>query len=178
MAAVVVRDQQGRVVEERALVKVGAFAACGAFEPVANELAAFDQGGDLRELAVGHIPQPVDRLTVIGRRGQQQLDLVERRAWRAGRCRLPPGCARCGGGSGVARPRGPVGAAARSARSSGSRTGACPQGRPARRWPAARHRQARDRGFDIKSTLTPTMVRSPRSGRTTADRGATGNRHE
>ena len=70
----------GRVVEERALVKVGALAACGAFEPVANELAAFDQGGDLRELAVGHFPQPVDRLTVIGRRGQQQLDLVERQA--------------------------------------------------------------------------------------------------
>jgi hypothetical protein len=47
---------------------------------VANELAAFDQGGDLRELAVSHVLQPVDRLTVIGRRGQQQLNLVERQA--------------------------------------------------------------------------------------------------
>ena len=33
-------------------------------------------------------------------------------------------------------------------------------------------------GVDIKPALTPAMVRSPRSGRTTADRGATGNRHQ
>src|SRR5260370_25869008 len=37
------RLRQGRIVEERALVKVWAFAARGAAEPVAHEFAAFDQ---------------------------------------------------------------------------------------------------------------------------------------
>jgi hypothetical protein len=76
----VVRDQRGRVVEERRLVQVGAYAACGAFELVAKELAAFDRGGGLRELAGGRVAQPVHRLTVTSGRGQQQRDLVEGQA--------------------------------------------------------------------------------------------------
>src|SRR5262249_21017176 len=41
---------------------------------------SFDPGYDSEPLSFCHVPQPVDRLTVIGRRGQQQLDLVERQA--------------------------------------------------------------------------------------------------
>src|SRR5215469_18363490 len=76
----VVQRFQGRVFEEGALVKVGALAACGAFEPVAYELAAFDQRNYLRELAVGHFPQPVGGLVVVWRCRQQRLDLIERQA--------------------------------------------------------------------------------------------------
>ena len=41
-----------RLIEQRALIKIWAFALSGALEPVANELTALDQGRDLRELPV------------------------------------------------------------------------------------------------------------------------------
>jgi hypothetical protein len=49
------------VIEQRALAEVGALAACGALQPAADQLGALDQGIDLRELALGHRAEPVDR---------------------------------------------------------------------------------------------------------------------
>jgi hypothetical protein len=52
--------RQGRVVEQRAPVEVGAFAARGQFEPAADQFAALDQGDDLRELPAGHLAKKFD----------------------------------------------------------------------------------------------------------------------
>jgi hypothetical protein len=103
---------------------------------------------------------------------------VHHRPGRPARRDPPRGCARCGGGSCVARARG----------SAGGSSPICPQERiadgrlPARAASSPMASSAAPpgpgSGFDIKPASTPAMVRSPRSGRTTADRGATGNRHE
>src|SRR6266487_2274483 len=76
----VVAGQRGRVVEERALVKIGALAARGALQPAADKLDALDLGRDLRQLPVGQVAEPGGRRAVVRRCGQQFLDLIEGQA--------------------------------------------------------------------------------------------------
>src|SRR5208282_520062 len=73
----VVARQHSRIVEQRALAEAWAFASGGALQPAADDLAALDQGGDLRQLPRGHLAEPLDGGLVIGRGGQQRPDLIE-----------------------------------------------------------------------------------------------------
>src|SRR6516225_990273 len=71
---------QVRIVEERALSEIRAFAARGRLQPAEDEPGALEQRGDLRELAVGHLAEPIGRRLVPGRGGQQRLDLLQGQA--------------------------------------------------------------------------------------------------
>ena len=74
-----------RLVKEGAVVEGGAVAEGGVFQPAADDLGACDSFTELRKLSFGDLAKPFGRAEIVGRRSEQETDLLEAHAG-------PPGC--------------------------------------------------------------------------------------